>query len=245
MFLAVFAIFLLLAVIARFAWVDKPADFFVKQKDKILYFDLLMIAAAVVKIDGNKTKKELDFIYWYFENVYGKSERKKAEKIINANINKDIRLKRYLNYLSENITFRERFQMLNFFAKITTVDNLLTDKEYEILTEITLGFGLSPNVLESILGNHSFITEEQREQAKQSKKTAKRSHSKLKLAYATLGVAEGCDSSEIKKAYRKLVQLYHPDKLIEDNPLYAEQAKASYLKVNDAYDYLKEKLGFK
>ena len=39
---------------------------------------------------------------------------------------------------------------------------------------------------------------------------------KMKDYYAILGIKENADAQEIKKAYRKLVKIYHPDVVKED-----------------------------
>jgi len=108
--------------------------------------------------------------------------------------------------------------------KITTIDGFLSNKELKALKEICKGIGLNYGILKSLLGSHSFITEKQRQQhtkqqqsktnsnyyQKQKTRTAK---TKLQLCYSILGLSDGSSFAEIKKAYRKMVLLYHPDKV--------------------------------
>lgn len=54
--------------------------------------------------------------------------------------------------------------------------------------------------------------------------------------YEVLGVKQGASQSEIKSAYRKLAQKYHPDKYV-DNPL-QELADSKMRQINAAYDQL-------
>ena len=56
--------------------------------------------------------------------------------------------------------------------------------------------------------------------------------SPVKDYYATLGVSHSASQSEIRKAYRKLAVLYHPDK----NP--SHDAKPRFQEINEAYDVL-------
>ena len=53
--------------------------------------------------------------------------------------------------------------------------------------------------------------------------------------YGALGVSQGADAAEIKKAYRKLAQELHPDK----NPGNTE-AESRFKDVSEAYDVLSD-----
>ncbi|ONI45207.1 hypothetical protein AN640_04915 [Candidatus Epulonipiscium fishelsonii] len=65
----------------------------------------------------------------------------------------------------------------------------------------------------------------------------------LEKKYAkVLGVNEDADINEIKKAYRKLVKEYHPDKFADGSlpPEHAEFAKQKIIEINEAYEYFKK-----
>jgi curved DNA-binding protein len=53
--------------------------------------------------------------------------------------------------------------------------------------------------------------------------------------YSILGVKKGADEKEIKKAFRKLAQQYHPDKNPGD-----KQAEAKFKEINEAYTVLSD-----
>ena len=57
----------------------------------------------------------------------------------------------------------------------------------------------------------------------------------VKDYYQTLGVARGADEKEIKKAYRKLAQQYHPDKNPGD-----KTAEQRFKEINEAYTVLSD-----
>lgn len=69
----------------------------------------------------------------------------------------------------------------------------------------------------------------------------------LGQAYAALGVKEQASDAEIKKAYRKLVGQYHPDKLVSrglpDEMM--EVARRRVREINTAYERVKQERGFK
>src|ERR687885_1840610 len=56
-----------------------------------------------------------------------------------------------------------------------------------------------------------------------------------KSLYESLGVSKNASQDEIKKAYRKLVRRYHPDKNPDD-----KEAEARFKEVQAAYDVLSD-----
>jgi DnaJ like chaperone protein len=69
----------------------------------------------------------------------------------------------------------------------------------------------------------------------------------LAQAYAALGLEENATAAEIKKAYRRLVAQYHPDRL-ESRGLPAgmmDKARNRVREINAAYDRLKAARGIK
>jgi DnaJ like chaperone protein len=65
--------------------------------------------------------------------------------------------------------------------------------------------------------------------------------------YAQLGLNRKATDAEIKKAYRKLVSQYHPDKLVSHGlpEEMLEMAKTRVRDINTAYDRIKQSRGFK
>ena len=58
-------------------------------------------------------------------------------------------------------------------------------------------------------------------------------------AYETLGISPGATLKEIKTAYQKLVQQYHPDRVTDMGPELREVAEARTKEINAAYEELK------
>jgi DnaJ like chaperone protein len=66
-------------------------------------------------------------------------------------------------------------------------------------------------------------------------------------AYAHLGLEASASDAEVKKAYRKLVSQYHPDKLVSHGlpEEMMDIAKSRVREINAAYDQIKQSRGFK
>lgn len=69
----------------------------------------------------------------------------------------------------------------------------------------------------------------------------------LDQAYAHLGLKSNASDAEVKKAYRKLVSQYHPDKLVSRGlpEEMMEMARVRVREINVAYEQIKEVRGFK
>ncbi len=69
----------------------------------------------------------------------------------------------------------------------------------------------------------------------------------LQQAYAALGLETGASDAEVKRAYRKLVRQYHPDKLVSQGlpEEMMEMAKKRVREINTAYDLIKQTRGIK
>lgn len=65
---------------------------------------------------------------------------------------------------------------------------------------------------------------------------SKKSTSKLENAYSIIGLKKGASLKEIKKAYRRLAHLHHPDKVAHLGEGSVKQAEMVFRKIKDAYE---------
>ncbi|NLR90279.1 MULTISPECIES: J domain-containing protein [Flammeovirga] len=77
-------------------------------------------------------------------------------------------------------------------------------------------------------------TYQQQYQAPKSEPTVEEKH------YNALEVKPGDDFATIKKSYRRLVKVYHPD-LYTSDPKKQEMAQKVTLEINEAYNYFEKK----
>jgi len=63
----------------------------------------------------------------------------------------------------------------------------------------------------------------------------------LKDPYTVLGVRKGASSKEIKEAYRRLANQYHPDKVLHLGDEFRELAETRFKEIQAAYQELKVK----
>ena len=85
--------------------------------------------------------------------------------------------------------------------------------------------------------------EEEWERYQQQKNSQQNSEREKENAYyADLELQPGADFPTLKKAYRRMVKLYHPD-LFQHDSKKQEIAKEVTRKINEAYNYFEKKFG--
>jgi len=73
---------------------------------------------------------------------------------------------------------------------------------------------------------------------KQKKKDPHRAETRPRDPHEVLGVARGAGRSEIKKAYRKLIGMYHPDKFSHLGAEFEAEAQRRTREIIEAYETL-------
>ncbi|RYE51324.1 MAG: co-chaperone DjlA [Sphingobacteriales bacterium] len=138
--------------------------------------------------------------------------------------------------------------LLVYIISVATVDGLLVDKEIKMVKKVASILGYSNLIFEHML---RMITAQEKiygsakdgkDQIK-SEKANRRNLSAaetLDSAYHALGIATSSDEIEVKKAYRKLVNQYHPDKVQGQGlpPEFVNAATEYFKRIHTAYEYI-------
>jgi len=211
--------------------------------------ELLRLTAYIINSDGKVSIQELHYTYAFFEKEFGKHKLTTYKRHLDQYLNYNSPIDKELKNINFNQDPTTKIQLLHFLVKISISDNYLTENEFIALKLICKGIGLRSQQLHSILAMYSFITEETHQKNKERRqnnnhKYKRYSKSKIEEAYKILEISNESTPKEVKKAYRKLVILYHPDKAMHLEESYQKGAKEMYQKINDAYDFLKNHLRF-
>ena len=162
--------------------------------------------------------------------------------------------------------YRSRRNVLNVFCEqliqAALIDGRLDDKESEILFIVADEFNIPRHqmaiYIQMMMGSYHFhqqnynYQEEQYNQYRHSNNSYggyQNNSSQLNLqnAYKILGVKPSDDIATIKRAYRKLMNEHHPDKLVSKGlpKEMLEAAKKRAQEIQAAYDLIKTSRGFK
>ena len=143
-----------------------------------------------------------------------------------------------------------RVMFLDILLQVATADGRLNDAEREVLMKVARGLQIPASQFISMLHAHGAAGEAPYG-AGAGRRSGGRSRQaprppsppgELQQAYATLGVKASASDAEIKRAYRKLIARYHPDRLVSRGlpEEMMEMAKVRSRDINTAWDRIKE-----
>ncbi|MDH5649123.1 MAG: co-chaperone DjlA [Gammaproteobacteria bacterium] len=171
------------------------------------------IMGHIAKADGRVSEDEIRLARAVMDEMQLSSDQKQAAiALFNQGKSSDFPLDDVVDQLRREC--HRRHTLIQMFLEIQLhaayADGHFHTIERKILSGISeqLGFsGSEFHHLEALVKNQRFFSGKNQEPAKQKKDL-------LKEAYKILDVDENAPFTEIKKAYRRLMNQHHPDKLV-------------------------------
>lgn len=201
---------------------------------------ILALIAVVINADGRVDYEQKSLIRMRMEKEFPRSQIDKWMKVLEDYTQKEFRIDRICKRIEMRFTLPEKIQLMNILCSVACRDTMLTNSEFETLREIGMRIKLPYKTLLSILELNNYITEEEAKQKKRNREQKEEATEwSLNKAYTILELDSDASVKEIKKAYRKLAMLHHPDRLIGMGEEAIESAKRKFQKIQDAYELIK------
>ncbi|WP_434997615.1 co-chaperone DjlA [Vibrio scophthalmi] len=229
------------------------------QKQEEFFKAAFAVMGHVAKAKGQVTREEIQLASTMMErmNLHG-AQRTAAQEAFRDGKASDFPLNEVLNRVK--ISSGGRFDLLQFFLELQIsaafADGDLHPSERDVLHRIAEKLGFSAQQLEQRLRMQEAAFRFQRGggfnghsaggQQSGSWQQAS-SASQVSDAYDVLGVDTDADAKSVKRAYRKLMNEHHPDKLMAKGlpPEMMNVAKEKSQEIQNAYDLIKKAKGFK
>lgn len=233
--------------------------------NKTLFLELLFEAlGAVCKAKGRITKDDISFITQQMDELNFNSEtRKLAQDAFNRGKSPNYQMNQRIDQLY--LYFKNDPNVLNFFCEqliLTAMhDSDLHQNELNVILNMTDRLRLSRqrvlNYIEVMRtrngygfgSQYHYSQQNSRQQDYHQQRSTYRPSKKDEFvnAHKILGIKESDDIQTIKRAYRKLMNEYHPDKLVSKGlpKEMLESAKTRAQEIQAAYDLIKSERQFK
>lgn len=185
---------------------------------------LLILASIVIKADGQQDERELEFVRQQFLNMYGKERANHAFELFKQVSKQKVSKRQVSLQIKQMMDHASRLQLLHFLFGIAKADGHVSEDELKTINTISGYLGISLKDFESIKAMF---------------------YSEKRNAYKILEIEESASDSEVKRAYRVMVKKYHPDRVSHLGPEHQKGAEEKFRQVQEAYEYIQNKRGFK
>jgi DnaJ like chaperone protein len=194
---------------------------------------LLALISEVVKADGYIHKEEIYFIKNFLLKQFGSIYSNKMLKSLKLNIDKNFNVEDICLDLKHSLDHAIKIQMLTFLYGIALQNKSISKKEQFLIERIGKIIGLSLAEYQNIVSQFS------NQRTEKKRPTASKVYGYS--AYKILGITASADNKEIKKAYRKMVLKYHPDRTDLDDSI----ANEKFSEISKAYHIIKQERNIK
>ncbi|HOV15440.1 MAG TPA: DnaJ domain-containing protein [Spirochaetota bacterium] len=160
-----------------------------------IFNNIIKLCYALINIKGNILIGEIDAIKYFFKNEF-KFDKKDIKQIDNiiynlGNNNIQISIVEVINGINSYCKYEEKIAIVQLLFFLAISDKRISDEESNFIFDATQKLNIQSN--DYIKIKNLFIVNDEN-------------------YFTILKVSENATNNEIKTAYRRLVNLYHPDK---------------------------------
>lgn len=206
-----------------------PEDLFQYYQQRSTQYDvptmLMALSAAVMKADGKVLKAELNYVKTFFNQQFGPQFSSQHLQVLKRFLDSgNIPLEQICQDIRLRMQPEVRVQLLHYLFGIAKADGDVSVSEMRVIEHISRMLHVGSQEFESV--RNMFYRD-------------------IDSDYKVLGVDPSATDEEIKKAYRKMAIKFHPDKVSQMGEEFQKGAKEKFQKVQEAYEAIKKRRGFK
>jgi DnaJ like chaperone protein len=181
---------------------------------------LLALSAYMMRSDGKVLKVELEFVKSFIKLQFGANNNQHHLSILKQFIEApSIPIEQICQDIRLRMPEEGRVQLVHYLFGIAKADGEVSEKETQILQRLSMLLGVPNLDFNSVKGMYS---------------------TNVNADYEVLGITKESSDDEIKKAYRKLVVRYHPDKVQDLGEEAQKGAREKFQKVQESYERIKK-----
>ena len=180
---------------------------------------VLVLLAKVMKADGKLLKSELDYVKNFLKQQFGVLQARELMMVFKDILDQEYPLRDVCRQIQRSMDHPSRLELIHILYGLSAADGDVHEKEVQVIQAIANYLNINKNDYESIKATFA------------NDKGA---------PYRILEIDESANEEEVKKAFRKMANKYHPDKVSHLGKEMQDLAEEKFKAVNDAYQQIKE-----
>jgi len=223
------------------------------EKQSVFFKTAFTLMGALAKADGRVSEQEIDHVEKFMTQLnMSQTHRKQAISHFKEGSKSDFKVEPLLQKFNQITAASPNLKqmLMVYLFRVALADGQLHPKELGLLREIAPQLGYSEQAFEQFMamlqGQDQFAGGGYH-QGRSAGMGGYTSANAIDSAYQAIGVSKDDSDADIKKAYRRLVREYHPDKLMGQGLPEAmiKEATERSQEIQTAYDLIKKSRGMK
>ena len=218
------------------------------EKQSIFFQTVFTLMGKLAKADGRVSESEIAHVENFMTQLnMSQANRRKAishfQTGVQANYNIDLLIEKFLSVTATSPNLKQ--MLMIYLLRVATADGQLDQRETDLMREISQKVGYNEQQFAQLMAMLQGQDQFAGGQYQHSGVTRHTSINAIAAAYQALGVSQDASDAEIKKAYRRLVREYHPDKLMGQGlpEEMIKEATERSQEIQTAYDTIKKSRG--
>ncbi len=192
----------------------RPGDFGVS---------LLVLFAAVIRADEELGKSELNFVKDFFIRNFGEAYARERMTLFKDILEQNYPLRDVCRQIRRHMDHPSRLELIHLLFGLAQADSRVHKAESLVIGQIGGYLGISRADYQSIKA--MFVKD-------------------TTSAYRILEIEPGADEETVKKAYRRMANRYHPDKVNHLGEDFLKVAEGKFKAINEAYQEIQQERGW-
>ena len=193
----------------------KPGDFIVS---------LLVLFAKVMKADNKLLKSELDYVKQFLRQQFTIRKTQEFMVLLKDILQQEYALKDVCRQIQKSMDHPSRLEIIHILFGLSASDGEVHPEEVRVIHTIANYLNINQSDYKSIKA--MFIGDSS-------------------SAYTILEIDSTVSDQDVKKAYRKMANKYHPDKVSHLGKDLQKVAEEKFKSVNNSYQTIKKERGLK
>lgn len=195
----------------------------------------ISLGACLIKIDPVTLKEKTQYVNSYFRNYIRQSETNIRESFAISMKNQVTPISVTDWVIKHKISESERSKIIYFLAGMAMIDGSINRNEHTFLKMINSQLNLNSEHLEKII---SAFRDDKK--SKEKLRQPRNTQDVGSYYFQVLGLSNNATKVEIKKAYRTLVKIHHPDNFVNASPAQQKTTAEKFMEIQRAYDKLND-----
>ena len=180
---------------------------------------VLVLFAKVMKADGQLLRSELDYVKKFLRQQFGVQQTKELMVVFKDILDQEYPLKDVCRQIQRSMDHPSRLELIHILYGLSASDGHVHPDEVRVIQAIANYLNINNNDYESIKA--MFAKDEE-------------------ASYRVLEISKSASNAELKRAFRKMANKYHPDKVSHLGKEMQKLAEEKFKAVNDAYQQIKK-----